>query len=46
MGARFAFILGQQEVQEGTVTVRDMVESRQWQEPRPTALERLLPAKG
>ncbi len=46
VGARFAFILGQQEVQEGTVTVRDMVESRQWQEPRATALERLLPAKG
>ncbi|MHB1158782.1 MAG: histidine--tRNA ligase [Chloroflexota bacterium] len=45
-GARFAFILGEQEVLDGTVTVRDMVESRQWQEPRSTALEKLLQAKG
>ena len=46
LGARFAFILGEQEVRDGTVTVRDMIESRQWQEPRATALEKLLPAKG
>jgi histidyl-tRNA synthetase len=46
LGARFAFILGEQEVRGGTVTVRDMVESRQWQEPRETALEQLLRAKG
>lgn len=45
-GARFAFILGEQEIRENTVTVRDMVESRQWQEPREQALERLLRAKG
>ncbi len=45
-GARFAFILGEQEVQDGTVTVRDMIESRQWQQPREAALEQLLRAKG
>ncbi len=46
LGARYAFILGEQEVQDGTVTVRDMAESRQWQEPRSAALEQLLRAKG
>ncbi|MGE5618933.1 MAG: histidine--tRNA ligase [Sphingomonadaceae bacterium] len=44
-GARFALILGEQEVLDGTVTVRDMVESRQWQESRSTVLEKLLQAK-
>ncbi len=44
VGARFAFILGEQEVRDGTVTVRDMSESKQWQEPRATALEQLLQA--
>ncbi len=46
LGARFAFILGEQEVAEGTVAVRDMAESRQWQEPQAKALEQLLQAKG
>jgi histidyl-tRNA synthetase len=46
LGARFAFILGEQEIAEGTVTVRDMVESKQWQEPQAKALEQLLQAKG
>ena len=45
-GARLAFILGEQEIRENTVTVRDMLVSRQWQEPREQALERLLRAKG
>lgn len=45
LGARFAFILGEQEVKEGTVTIRDMVESRQWQEAREAALTRVLEAK-
>jgi len=46
LGVRYAFILGEQEVADGTVTVRDMAESRQWQEARETALTRLLPTKG
>ena len=46
LGARFAFILGEQEIKEGTVTVRDMVESKQWQETRDAALGRVLAAKG
>jgi histidyl-tRNA synthetase len=45
-GARFAFILGEQEVKDGTVTVRDMIESKQWQEPIGDAMARLLGAKG
>jgi len=46
LGARFAFILGEQEVQDGTVTIRDMLESKQWQEPRQAALARVLETKG
>lgn len=46
LGAPFAFILGEQEIAEGTVTVRNMSESRQWQEPQANALEQLLQAKG
>lgn len=46
LGARLAFILGEQEIAQGTVTVRDMIESRQWQEPEAAALERLLQVKG
>lgn len=45
VGARFAFILGEQEVADGTVTVRNLAESQQWQEPVKAALEHLLPAK-
>ncbi len=41
LGARFALILGEQEIQEGTVTVRDLEESRQWQESRAGVLGRL-----
>ena len=41
LGARFALILGEQEVRMAVVTVRDLAESRQWQEPRATVLERL-----
>jgi histidyl-tRNA synthetase len=41
-GARFAFILGEDEVAGGTVTVRDLANSQQWQEPRHAALQRLL----
>ena len=43
---RYAFILGEQEIADGTVTVRDMAESTQWQEARETALARILPTKG
>jgi len=46
LGARFAFILAEQEIEAGTVTVRDMARSTQWQEPRASALEHLLQAKG
>jgi len=42
LGARFAFILGEQEVAEETVTVRNLAESQQWQESRQAAIERLL----
>jgi histidyl-tRNA synthetase len=45
LGARFAFIIGEQEVAEGTVTVRDLSESQQWQEPAQVAVERLLSAQ-
>lgn len=46
LGARYALILGEQEVREGTVTIRDLVESKQWQEPRDQVLERLPRAEG
>jgi histidyl-tRNA synthetase len=46
LGARFALLLGEQEVANCTVTVRDLVESRQWQESRETVLGQLLQAKG
>ncbi len=46
LGAQFAFILGEQEVTEGTVTVRNLAESQQWQESRETAVQHLLSAKG
>ncbi len=46
LGARYAFILGEDEIANGTVTVRDLVESRQWQEQRQEAVGRLLPAVG
>ena len=45
LGSRFAFILGEQEVQTGTVTVRDLVESKQWQEGKDAAMSRLLETK-
>ncbi|MGI5836450.1 MAG: histidine--tRNA ligase, partial [Chloroflexota bacterium] len=46
LGARYAFILGEQEVKDGTVSVRDMLESRQWQENREAALSKVLETKG
>ena len=46
LGARYAFILGEQEVAQGTVTVRDLVESKQWQEPVEDALEKISDTKG
>ena len=42
LGARFAFILGEQEVADGTVTVRNLAESEQWRESRQAAIERVL----
>ena len=46
LGARFAFILGEDEIANGTVTIRDLEESQQWQEPRQAAIGRVLPAGG
>ena len=46
LGARFAWILGEQEIKENTVTVRDLEESRQWQEPRDAVIGRFLVLKG
>jgi histidyl-tRNA synthetase len=43
-GARFAFILGDEEVASGSVTVRDLAGSQQWQESHQAAIQRLLPA--
>lgn len=41
LGARFVLILGDEELQDGSVTVRDMVRSEQWREPMATVAERL-----
>ncbi len=38
MGARFVLILGEEELRYGTVTVRDMQKSEQWQEPMANAV--------
>lgn len=46
LGARFALILGEDEVAGGTVTVRDLSGSQQWQEPREAAIGRLLSMAG
>lgn len=46
VGARFALILGEDEVAGGTVTVRDLSGSQQWQEPREAAIGRLLSMAG
>lgn len=40
-GARYAFILGDDEVRAGTVTIRDLEESRQWQSERAAAVSSL-----
>lgn len=46
LGARYAFILGEEEVKDGAVTIRDMAESRQWQAPMAEALANVLQLKG
>ena len=41
LGARFVLILGEDELRNGSVTVRDMARSEQWREPLATVAERL-----
>jgi len=33
LGARFVLILGDEELKENSVTIRDMLRSQQWREP-------------
>ncbi|GBC98947.1 Histidine--tRNA ligase [bacterium HR17] len=41
LGARFVLIVGDEEVRENTVTVRDMRQSEQWREPLPQVVDRI-----
>ncbi|MFA0767605.1 MAG: hypothetical protein OXFUSZZB_000933 [Candidatus Fervidibacter sp.] len=41
LGARFVLILGEDELRDGSVTVRDMARSEQWREPMATVAKRL-----